>query len=666
MTVLGRSICGELSSSYQREWLLTNGLGSFASGTVAGLNTRRYHGFLVAALKPPVERTLLVSSVDIDVTYLDKQYSLSCHEFADGTLAPQGFSHIQAFYLYKGLPVWHFAFADVLLECRMIMVPQQHTSYLQLKVLRASSLLQVTARPMCTYRDYHSHHANEDWLPTVIREKYQYLGQSADGFVVSSDNAQPYRLLSSSGQFEPNPQWYWSFLHRVESFRGLDDTEHLFIPGVFTADLHLGKALTIIATTETDIAVLPSFTDAEKRVHNSLQPLLDSLPDGSPHWIQQLVRASDQFIVDRQHQGETLGKTVLAGYPWFSDWGRDTMIALPGLTLCLGRFAEAGSIIRTFASHLYEGMIPNRFPDQSVQQPEYNTVDATLWFIHTVREYATVSGDLALVEDIFPHLVDIVQWHLNGTRFHIKVDPADGLLFAGEQGVQLTWMDAKVGDWVVTPRIGKAVEINALWYNALCCMVELADSIGVAGDRWSKLASTTKQSFQRFWNNDSQCLYDVIDTDASDSDASIRPNQLFAVSLPFSPLPSDQAKKVVDCCARQLVTSYGLRSLSNLDASYQGDYQGDQRQRDGAYHQGTVWSWLLGPFVEAHYRVYQDIAQASSYLQPIEQHLNEACIGSISEVFEGDAPHAARGCIAQAWSVAEVLRVWLMLEDAKK
>jgi len=400
--------------------------------------------------------------------------------------------------------------------------------------------------------------------------------------------------------------------------------------------------------------------------------LMAAVPATAPCWVRQLALAADQFIVQREVRQQR-GISIIAGYPWFTDWGRDAMIALPGLTSVLGRHDIAFEVLETFARCADRGMLPNRFPDGD-EPPEYNTVDATLWLFHAFAHW--LSGERTrereparrLPRRLLQALLDIIEAHVAGTRFGIAVDPGDGLLRAGEPGVQLTWMDAKVGDWVVTPRMGKCVEVNALWLNALDVTARLAVQAGneAAAQRCEDLLTTASAHFERFWNDERGCLYDVIDVDGGTGcDASLRPNQIFAVSLPYSPLPVEQMRCVVDTCARELLTSYGLRTLSARESAYVGRYEGDVRQRDGAYHQGTVWSWLLGPFTLAHHRVYGDAALAQSFLQPMAQHLRDACIGSISEIFDGDAPHTARGCFAQAWSVGEILRAWARLERHK-
>jgi predicted glycogen debranching enzyme len=384
--------------------------------------------------------------------------------------------------------------------------------------------------------------------------------------------------------------------------------------------------------------------------------------------MDRLALAADQFLVERRDRsGNPLGKTVIAGYPWFSDWGRDTMIALPGLTLATGRVDIAASVLRTFAGFVSQGMLPNRFPDTG-EPPEYNTVDASLWFFVAVHEYLRASGDRAFAAEIYPTLKDMVGWHVRGTRFGIGMDPADGLLKAGEAGVQLTWMDAKVGDWVVTPRIGKPVEINALWFNAVSILRDLSAELDQAQDQieYGALAGRIRASFEpAFWFDDGGYLYDVIGGPEGDADptgcrrdASLRPNQIFALSLPHALLAGGKARRVLDVCIAELWTPVGLRSLAPRDSRYIGRYLGGPAERDGAYHQGTVWTWLLGPLATAHFRVHQDAAAALDLLRAIPAHLREACVGQISEIMDGDPPFEPRGCFAQAWGVAEVLRAW--------
>lgn len=658
---IGRGDLANFDQATGREWLVTNGLGGFAAGTVGEANTRRYHGLLVAALAPPLGRTVTTAKLDVSARYCDQEYALSSNEFADGVIDPHGYWHIERFRIEHGLPVWEFAFNDALIEKRLLMVYGENTTLVQYRVLRASKPVALKLRPLCTYRDYHSDTRGGWEIGWDLLD---------DGFRIRAfESARPYYVrIVGAADIISEPAWYWQFRHRMEAFRGLDDTEDLFGPGTFLITLACGESVTVSISTEASAASVFSRQQATELTRRSA--LLEVFgPSETPAWIQQLVVAADQFVVARATSENTEGRSIIAGYPWFGDWGRDTMIALPGLTLTTRRFEVARDILETFAGHIDQGMIPNRFPDDG-KQPEYNTVDATLWFIHAVREYTLHSRDLSLAALLFDKLIDIIDWHRRGTRYNIRIDPDDGLLTSGEEGIQLTWMDAKVGDWVVTPRIGKAVEINALWYNALLCIADLASQLhkeDIAGD-FQQQAGCVEQSFQRFWSDKYSRLYDVIDgpkgVDGADGkryDPSFRPNQIFAVSLPFSPLGDTQKRAVVDACACALLTSHGLRSLAPNEPRYAAWYSGGPLQRDGAYHQGTVWAWLLGPFAEAHYRVYGNAEQSRSFLRPLGAHLRDNCVGSISEVFDADPPHIARGCFAQAWSVSETLRVWMKL-----
>jgi predicted glycogen debranching enzyme len=653
---LARCDFADSRNAFDREWLVTNALGGFACGTIAQANTRRYHGLLVASLQPPVQRVVMVAKVEVLARYRGGEYELGCNEFADGTIAPRGFELLTSFADDDGVPVWTYACGDALLEQRLWMAHGRNTTYLTFKLREAGGPLDLELRPLCTYRDYHAH-SRGGWAPEVAREERGCR-------VTAFKGARPYRVLIDRGDFHSEPDWYWNFFHRAEAERGLDAEEDLFRPGTFRARLEPGEQVTLIATTEPDFEAPSAGLEREQKRRRAL---LQSAPAASPRWIERLTLAADQFIVARASRGgEAPGTTVIAGYPWFSDWGRDTMIALPGLALATGRHADAAAILRTFAGHVSEGMLPNRFPDGG-EDAEYNTVDATLWFFHAVSAYLAATGDRALLREVYPTLCDIIAWHRRGTRYGIHVDAHDGLLYAGEAGKQLTWMDAKVGDWVVTPRIGKAVEINALWHYALS---ELASWARVLKDRraaadYHAAADRVAASFaETFWYPAGSYLYDVVDgpegtmENGRRVDASLRPNQIFAVSLGADLLDAPRARAVVDVCARELLTPVGLRSLAPRDPHYAARYVGDPRARDGAYHQGTVWSWLLGPFALAHHRVYGNADQALALLAGLASHLDEGCIGSISEIMDGNAPHRPRGCFAQAWSVSETLRAY--------
>ncbi len=662
----GREICGQLSLAESREWLVTNGIGGYAAGTIAGLLTRCYHGLLVAALDPPLGRTLLLTKLDETVLYggggsaqnEPQHYPLHTNRWSDGSVGPHGYLQIERFMLDGTIPIWRYACADALIEKRIWMQPGANTTYIFYHLLRATKPLSLNLKALVNYRDYHSRTQAHDWQMTA---KLVDRGLSISAF----PTAKPIFLLSDRADFIPTHQWYYGFDLAAERERGLGDRDDNLHIATLQASLEVGETLTIVASTEPKPALNGDISFKHRRTidhkllglwkSTRLTESRDFLEFGS-----RLVLAADQFIVNRATPEDANGKTVIAGYPWFSDWGRDTMISLPGLTLATGRPEIARSILQVFAQHVDQGMIPNRFPDAG-ETPEYNTVDATLWYFEALRAYYDATEDDELIRELFPVLADIINWHCRGTRFNIHLDPADGLLFAGEPGIQLTWMDAKVGDWVVTPRIGKPVEINALWYNALRTIAKLARRIGKPHQEYEAIADRALARFSRFWNGDLGYCYDVLDGPHG-HDISLRPNQLFAVSLPESPLTPAQQQEVVDVCAQTLLTSHGLRSLSSTDPSYQGKYRGDQTQRDGAYHQGTVWGWLLGPFVIAHLRVYNDPAKAREFLEPMMNQLSAHGVGSLSEIFDGDAPMLPNGCFAQAWTVAEVLRALMATE----
>jgi predicted glycogen debranching enzyme len=655
---LPRADVVDLGSALAREWLVTNGVGGFACGTVAHANTRRYHGMLVAALRPPVERTLMVAKLDATVRYGESQFELACNEYADGTIAPHGFTHLSAFHLQDGIPVWTYALADALLEERIWMAHGRNTTYVSFTLRRASQPLELSLLPLCTYRDYHAH-TQGGWSLDVA-------GAARGCRISAFTSARPYSLLIDRGEFVAGADWYWHFHHRIEAERGLDSVEDLFRPGNFHARLAPGETITWIATAESEMPA-PGKAALTRELKRRQSRLAD-MPLTAPRWIRQLALAADQFVVTRAAaDGNPAGTTIIAGYPWFSDWGRDTMIVLPGLAIAPNRATDVASILRTFCAYASEGMLPNRFPDQG-EAPEYNTVDAALWYFQAVGAYLEASGDQKLLRDLFPTLRDIIDWHRRGTRFGIGEDPTDGLLRAGEPGVQLTWMDAKVGQHVITPRIGKPVEINALWQVALASMAKWARTLGeehLAQEYDGSSARVASAFAAAFWFESGGYLYDVVDcpdaplnAQGRRVDASLRPNQIFAVSLGTDLLDPSQARAVVETCGRELLTPVGLRSLAPGDTRYAGVYQGGPAQRDAVYHQGTVWAWLLGPFALAHYRVYQDAASALSLLDGLAPHLGEGCLATISEIFDGDAPHAPRGCFAQAWSVSQTLLAW--------
>jgi predicted glycogen debranching enzyme len=491
------------------------------------------------------------------------------------------------------------------------------------------------------------------------------------------DGAIPFYLKSSLATCEPRHDWYLGCYLGEETARGLEDREDRLFAALFRAKLEPGSSVTLVLTTEAAASLDVETARAESENHQvklfqDWQAKDEAFAEEAPSWLWQLILAADQFIVKRSFPEEPDGRSVIAGYHWFGDWGRDTMIALPGLTLATGRASVARQILLAFSGCVDGGMLPNNFPDAGPSsvgvdsKPEYNTVDAALWYFESVRQYFDTTQDTATLQKLFPVLAGMIDAHVTGTRYNIHVDPADGLLYAGAPGVQLTWMDAKVGDWVVTPRTGKPVEINALWINALETMAGFARLLAKPGDVYVNLAAKAKKNFQKFWNAQRNCCFDVIDSLGIGNDAALRPNQIFAVSLPVSPLTSGQQKAVVDVCARQLLTSHGLRSLAPDEPGYTGHYGGSPRDRDAAYHQGTVWGWLLGPFALAHYRVYHDGDAALRFLEPLCRQVYASGLGTLSEIFDGDAPFTPRGCIAQAWTVAEVLRAWKELAHEKK
>jgi predicted glycogen debranching enzyme len=658
----GREICGDITSAESREWLVTNGIGGYASGTVAGSQTRRYHGLLIAALQPPVGRTQLVPSVDEIIHYAGEDFSLATHRWASGAIDPKGFLLLESFRLEGSTPVWSYALADALLEKRVWMRQGENTTYIQYALVRASSTLEMELKAIVNYRDFHSlTHAN-GW-----QMKIEALDHGVK--VVAFDGATPFYLRSSASGCEPRHEWYLGCYFGEETERGLEDHEDHLFGALFRARLELGSSVTFVATTEATASLDGETARAEIANHTvklfpDWQAKNEALAENAPSWLWQLILAADQFIVKRRLPEEPDGRSIIAGYHWFGDWGRDTMIALPGLTLATGRPAVAKQILLAFSRYVDGGMLPNNFPDAG-GKPEYNTVDAALWYFEAIRQYFDATQDSVTLQKLFPILATIIDAHVAGTRYSIHVDQADGLIYAGGPGVQLTWMDAKIGDWVVTPRIGKPVEINALWVNALETMIGFSRLLGKSGDAYEKLAGKAKASFQKFWNVQRNCCFDVIDSPGIGNDAALRPNQVFAVSLPVSPLTPEQQKAVIDVSARHLLTSHGLRSLAPGEVGYAGHYGGSPRDRDAAYHQGTVWGWLLGPFALAHYRVYKNHEAALCFLEPLGRQIYASGLGTLSEIFDGDAPFTPRGCIAQAWTVAEVLRAWKQIKEGK-
>ena len=647
----------DLPVSTSREWLETNGLGGFASSTIVGLNTRRYHGLLTAATKPPVGRMVLLSKFEEALIIDGRRYDLSANQYP-GVVHPQGFQ-MQTGFRLDPFPIFTYEVEGIEIEKSVFMVQGENTTVVQYELKngalpdgRATAPIKLEIRPLVSFRDYHSTtHENSSLNSHVEIED----GQAS---------VSPYADLPTlyfahdAGEIETHGDWYRNFEYRVEQERGLDFHEDLFNPFGITFAIDQtalpkksGVLISIIASTKRrDAQQADAYRAAEIKRRKTM---VRSAPHDND-LVRALTVAADQYIVARGEQ-----KTIIAGYHWFADWGRDTMIALPGLTLATGRYDIAKSILLEFAKHVDQGMLPNRFPDAG-ETPEYNTVDATLWFFEAVRALVRYTKDFDFVrENLYEVLRDIVDWHVHGTRYSIHVD-TDGLLFSGEPGVQLTWMDAKVGDWVVTPRTGKAVEIQALWYNALRVMESLAEKFGDEANekKYKTMAACARKSFNElFWNEQLGCLYDVVNSD--ERDASIRPNQVLAISLTNSMVSKARAKSILRLVERELLTPRGLRTLSPNDSRYIGRYEGDPRSRDGSYHQGTVWPWLMGSYITAYLKTFGEDAGrrfATEWLKNFNDDLTEACLGQVSEIFDGDSPHTPRGCVAQAWSIAELLR----------
>jgi predicted glycogen debranching enzyme len=653
----GRETCNYLKNATSKEWLVTNGLGSYACGTVSGILTRRYHGYLLAASENPVDRRLLVSKIGEVIEYNGTTYDLDSNLWQDQTVAPCGYLNLESFSLDGKIPVWRYGFADGLLEKRIWMEKGHHTTYINYTVIRAKKSIKIFLKFLLNYRNHH-------YLTNKIFNFYK-LNYISNGVEIQAyQDIQPFFILSKDIKFNLENQWFLNFNFPLEQYRGLDFIEHNFQGVTGNLIIKQGQSVTVVITTERDYIL--DGKQALKEYQNQEQKLLDYSPiKQAPLWIKQLALAADQFIVKRSLDNFPNGKTIIAGYPWFGDWGRDTMIALPGLTLTTGRFEIARLILETFSYYLDQGMLPNHFPDQGAI-PCYNSVDSVLWYFEAIAHYLETTKDEAFLQQLFPLLEEVIAWYRSGTRYQIHLDD-DGLIYAGETGVQLTWMDAKVGDYVVTPREGKPVEINALWYNALLLVKSWADQLGKPTTEYEKLANKTRNSFQKFWHNEKGYCYDVLDSPAG-NDLALRPNQIFAVSLPSylkntpNLLTIEQQKSIIDQVSLNLITSFGLRSLAPDDPNYQGSYGGNQLQRDLAYHQGISWGWLIGHFIQAHLKVYHNPNLAMTYLDPFKQHLEDRGLGTISEIFDGDIPFTPRGCFAQAWSVAEVLRAWFLVQ----
>ncbi|MBI2816456.1 MAG: glycogen debranching enzyme family protein [Acidobacteria bacterium] len=650
------------------EWLVTNGLGGYASGTVQGAILRRYHGLLVAALPSPLGRTMMLSAVSERLRLPDRTVLFIGPETLAG-ITPQQLIPVSSFHLDGGLPVWSFESGEYQIERCLFMPYRQNTVVLTYRMLSGEGTLRLGLRPALHFRPHDapvSRSTTQKYALTAVEDQFE--------IACDTPNLPKLRVLTygPSRAFTVDSRESSGILYHTERDRGYASEGSLYLPGYFRFDLRTGEEASLIASTEEweVIRALSPADGLQSEMQRRSVLLLSAPPQLQQGPAAELVLAADEFIIKpvgrvedavrAQATGDEI-RSVIAGYHWFTDWGRDTMISLEGLTLTTGRQIEARWILRTFAHYVRDGIIPNMFPEGQTEGL-YHTADATLWFFHALDRYLAKTDDRTTLRLLLPKLVEIFEHHCRGTRFGIGVDPADGLLRQGAEGYQLTWMDAKVGDWVVTPRRGKAVEINALWYNALRVLERwLSEERGeAAAQQVREHAEQTRESFnRRFWYAEGGYLYDVVDGETGDDNA-CRPNQILTISLPNPVLDESRWRAVVDVVKERLLTPVGLRSLSREHPEYKQKYYGDLRARDAAYHQGTVWGWLIGPFIDAWLKVHPgDNAGAKEFLSGFIPHLDQACIGSISEVFDAEEPYAPRGCVAQAWSVAEVLRCWI-------
>lgn len=644
----GKGDWRSFEQAVQREWLVTNGLGGYASSTIIGANTRKYHGLLVAALTPPVGRTMLLAKIDESYVTGNTSYNLATNQTVGG-VTEFGHVHLQRV-LVQPFPTFIYSFSDIILEKTVFMPHMKNCVAIVYKVKNGAQQGTLRLVPFTNCRDFH-------W--TVRRGQINFVTEQAQrGVLVRAAPGVPYlRLWCDSGAFVPGSSWFEGMFYAAEQERGEPPEEDHYLPGHFEIVLapNEEKIITVLASIDESCADTSGLAMLEAEKKRLL--LLEEQAGYRDSLARTLVVAADAFVVHRQSTGN---KSVIAGYPWFNDWGRDTMIALPGLTLVTGRFEDAREILLTFARYCKDGLLPNMFADAG-HEPLYNTVDASLWYFYAVHKYLEYTGDTDFIlKNIYPVLKEIAHSHIKGTHFNIKMDE-DGLMAAGSPEHQLTWMDAKVDHWVVTPRHGKPVEISALWYNAIRVLENLCIE---AGDSfpWPGLADKVKESFnKKFWCQRVGYYYDVVGEGGKDE--KLRPNQVIAMALPYTPVSPERARLALVRVWQELYATYGLRSLSNHDPQYRGTYRGDRVRRDGAYHQGTVWSWLIGPFVtalrKAHNQSEASLIQARQLMEPFRQHLNQHGVGYISEIFDGNEPIIPNGCIAQAWGVAEVLRAYV-------
>ena len=652
----------------RREWLVTNGLGGYASGMISGMVSRRYHGLLVAALPAPLGRVVMFNHLSECLLGVGGRDILIGGEEPASSVETPAEHFVKEFRLENGLPCWRYEAEGVVIEKRLVLVHGQNTVYVTYHLLSEHDCVKMELRPSVHFRRH------EDDVSAPLQEDYTLTIQGKRYVISTAESQHTLQLYvhADAASFTHDGGRVREIEHAVEAERGYASRGRLWSPGTFRVELRPGRPVTLVASTESWNSVLAldpqTAWDSETERRNRL---VAAAPVAAQTGVAaELVLAADQFIIRPAGRVEDTARaraagdevrTIIAGYHWFTDWGRDTMISLEGLTLSTGRQTEAGWILRTFAQYVRDGLIPNYFPD-GANDGLYHTADATMWFFHAVDRYLDVTNDRITLQQLLPRLIDIADHHLRGTRFGIGVDPADGLLRQGAEGYQLTWMDAKVGNWVVTPRRGKAVEINALWYNALRLLEGwLREEKGEEAARpYAEQADKVRESFnRRFWSDSLGHLLDIVDGENGD-DPACRPNQVFAISPRHPVLDESRWAAVVEKVSTELLTPVGLRSLSRQHPDYKASYSGDLRARDAAYHQGTVWAWLIGPFIDAWLKVHpEDKTGARRWLEGLQGHLIEACVGSISEIFDAEEPFAARGCVAQAWSVAEALRCWV-------
>lgn len=674
--VLTRRIANsDTTGLVEREWLVTNGLGGYASGTISGVATRRYHGLLIAAHPAPLGRVMLFNHLTEQFLFPNQsEIDIGGIERTGGALEIYGATAFQEFRLEMGMPVWQFGGPGHVIEKRVYMPHQQNTVHISYRLVDGDGPVKLTLRPSLHFRGHDEPVTTPDLLPYTLTAKggcYEVCNDR-QGFPCLR-----MMVLGASAALTLSESVLSNVLYRIEEGRGYDNVGTLWNPGVFQVLLTTDSEVTLTASSESWEEIQAIHPREAWSVEMERRQRLLSISDSASRSFlaAELALAADQFIIlpasrvldsARARTTGDQARSVIAGYHWFTDWGRDTMISLEGLTLVTGRYHEAGYILRTFANHVRDGLIPNFFPDHGTDGL-YHTADATLWFFHALHRYVIATDDFDTVITLLPCLREIVARHQEGTRFGIGVDPNDGLLRQGAKGYQLTWMDAKVGDWVVTPRRGKAVEINALWYNALRLMAGWLRANGESGDELLAASDRVHKSFnQRFWCESKRGLFDVIDGEDGD-DNSCRPNQIFAISLDHPVLEQSRWATVVDTVCEHLLTPIGLRTLAPGHPDYKPKYSGDLRSRDAAYHQGTVWAWLIGPFIDAWCRTFPDRREeCKAFLAGFDAHLSEACIGTISEIFDAEAPYTPRGCAAQAWSVAEVLRAMIISEPYRK